>query len=46
MVLSWEEHTLTQLLAALALEWRWRVLERFAEYGAWHREAVERQIPR
>ena len=43
MVLGWEEHTLTQLLTALGLESRWRVLEHFAEYGAWDREAVERQ---
>jgi DDE superfamily endonuclease len=44
MVLGWEEHTLTQLLTALGLESRWRVLEHFAEYGAWDREAVERQM--
>ncbi|MDQ3960343.1 MAG: transposase [Pseudomonadota bacterium] len=43
MVLCWEEHTLTQILTALGLESRWRVLERFAAYGAWEREAVERQ---
>jgi DDE superfamily endonuclease len=42
MVLCWEEHTLTQVLTALGLESRWRVLEAFAEYGAWEREAVER----
>jgi threonine/homoserine/homoserine lactone efflux protein len=30
MVLCWEEHTLTQILTALGLESRWRVLERFA----------------
>jgi hypothetical protein len=42
-VLCWEEHTLTQILTALGLESRWRVLERFAAYGAWDREAVERQ---
>jgi hypothetical protein len=46
MVLCWEEHTMTQLLAALGLESRWRVLEHFAEYGAWDREAVERQMLR
>ena len=46
MVLCWEEHTLTQILTALGLEARWRVLERFAEYGAWDREAVERQMLR
>jgi hypothetical protein len=43
MVLCWEEHTMTQLLTALGLESRWRVLEYFAEHGAWDREAVERQ---
>jgi DDE superfamily endonuclease len=46
MVLCWEEHTLTQILTALGLESRWRVLEHFAEYGAWDREAVERQTMR
>jgi hypothetical protein len=46
MVLCWEEHTITQLLTALGLESRWRVLEHFAEYGAWDREAVERQTLR
>jgi hypothetical protein len=43
MVLCWEEHTMTQLLTASGLESRWRVLEHFAEYRAWDREAVERQ---
>jgi hypothetical protein len=42
-VLCWEEQTLTQLLTALGLEARWRVLEHVAEDGAWDREAVERQ---
>jgi hypothetical protein len=46
MVLGWEEHTLTQLLTAIGLESRWRVLEHFAEYGAWDREAVERHTLR
>jgi hypothetical protein len=31
MVLRWEEHTITQILTALGLESRWRVLEQFAE---------------
>jgi hypothetical protein len=44
MVLCWEEHTITQLLTALGLESRWRVLEHFAEYRAWDCEAVERQL--
>jgi hypothetical protein len=46
MVLCWEEHPLTQILTALGLESRWRVLEPFAEYGAWDRDAVERQTLR
>ncbi len=33
-VLCGEEHTITQILTALGLESRWRVLEHFAEYGA------------
>jgi DDE superfamily endonuclease len=41
-----EEHTLTQILTSLGLESRWRVLEHFAEYGAWDREAVERHTLR
>lgn len=45
-VLCWEEHTITQILIALDLESRWRVLEHFAEYGAWDRIAVERQALR
>ena len=45
-VLCWEEHTITQLLTAISLESRWRVLEHFAEYGAWDRETVERQTLR
>jgi DDE superfamily endonuclease len=46
MVLAWEEHTITQILTALGLESRWRVLEHFAEYGAWAPEAVERHTLR
>lgn len=46
MVLCWEEHTLTQILMTLGLDSRWRVLEYFAAYGAWGREAVERQTLR
>jgi hypothetical protein len=46
MVRCWEEHTITQILTALGLEARWRVLEPFAAYGAWDREAVERQTLR
>jgi hypothetical protein len=45
-VLCWEEHTITQILTALGLESRWRVLEHFAEYGAWDREAGERHTLR
>jgi hypothetical protein len=46
MVLRWEEHTITQILTALGLESRWRVLEHVAEHGAWDPEAVERQTQR
>jgi hypothetical protein len=46
MVLCWEEQTMTQSLTALGLEARWQVLERFAEYGAGDRDAVERQTRR
>lgn len=42
-VLGWEEHTITQILTSIGLEDRWRVLERFAEYGAFRRDAVEQQ---
>jgi hypothetical protein len=42
MMLCWEEQTITQILMALGLESRWRVLEHCAEYGAWDRKAVER----
>ena len=43
MLVRWEERTLTQILKALGLESRWRVLERFTESGAWDRAAVDRQ---
>jgi hypothetical protein len=46
MVLCWEAHTLTQILTALGLEARWRVLEHCAEYGAWDRDTLERQTLR
>lgn len=45
-VLCWEEHTITQILVAMGLSDRWRVLEHFAEYGAWDRQGVERQLIR
>src|SRR3974377_374137 len=45
-VLCAEEHTITQILTASGLEEQWRNLERFAEYGAWDRAAVERQLMR
>ena len=44
--LGWEEHTITQVLTSMGLEDRWRVAEHFAEYGAFRREAVERQTRR
>ena len=43
MMLCDEEHTITQILVSLGLESRWRVLEHFAEYGAWDRVAVEQR---
>ena len=46
MVLGGAEHTVPQILTALGLESRWRVLEHFAADGAWAREAVERQTLR
>lgn len=46
MVLCWEEHTMTQILTALGLESRCRVLEHCAEYRAWDRQGVERQTLR
>ena len=42
LVLVPEEHTITQILTALELEDRWRVLESFAEYGSWDQQGVER----
>lgn len=45
-VLCAEKHTITQILVSLGMPSRWRVLEHFAEYGAWRREAVERQTIR
>jgi hypothetical protein len=45
-VLAWEEHTITQILTSLGLEDRWRVLEHFAEYGAFRQEGVEEQTRR
>lgn len=45
-VLCPEEHTITQILTTLGLESQWRNVERFAEYGSWDREAVERELMR
>ena len=45
-VLCSEEHTITQILTGLDLEDQWRNVECFAEYGAWDRERVERQLLR
>ena len=45
-VLCPEEHTITQILTGLDLELQWRNVEHFAEYGAWDRDAVERQLMR
>ena len=43
-VLCWEEPTMTQMRVSLGLESRWWVAEHFAEYGAWDRPSVERQL--
>jgi hypothetical protein len=45
-VLCAEEHTITQIVSSLGLESQWRNVENFAEYGAWDRESVERQLMR
>jgi len=42
-VLAWEEHTITQILTALDMEDRWRVVEHFAEYGAFRRQDIEQR---
>jgi hypothetical protein len=44
MVLCPEEHTITQILTTMELASRWRVLEHFAEYGAFDRVHVERAV--
>ena len=46
MVLCWEAHPSTHILTALDLAARGRVLERLAAYGAWDRDAGERQTRR
>ncbi len=45
-VLCDEEHTVTQILTSMGLEYRWRAVEAFVEYGSWDRDAVERQLMR
>jgi len=45
-VLADEEHTVTQILTSMGLHDRWRVAERFAECGAFRREAIERRTRR
>ena len=42
-VLGCEEHTITQILTSIGMEDRWRVVEHFAEYGAFRRDAIEQQ---
>jgi len=44
LVLCPEEHTVTQILTALGLEDRWRVMESFVEYGSWDQRGVERSL--
>ena len=46
MVQCGEEHRITQALTAIDMESRWRVLEHFAEYGSFDRNAVERRTIR
>lgn len=45
-VLGWEEHTITQILTSIGIEDRGRVLERFAAYGAFRRDAIAPQTRR
>jgi hypothetical protein len=42
LALNVEEHTITQSLVGLDLTRDWKALERFAEYGAWDSDEVER----
>jgi hypothetical protein len=42
----WAAHPLTHLLTALGVESRWRGRAHVAAYGAWDRDAVERQTRR
>jgi hypothetical protein len=44
MILCDEEHTVTQILTSMDMPTQWRTLEAFVEYGAWDREAVEREL--
>jgi len=46
MVLYLQAPMITQMLTALDLELRWRVLEHSAVCGAWARHAVERHTQR
>jgi hypothetical protein len=40
LALNVEEHTITQSLIAIERTADWKALESFAEYGAWHADAV------
>jgi hypothetical protein len=42
LVVTVEEHTITQCLMGLGRPVDWKALESFAEYGAWDEETVER----
>ena len=46
MALCWEEHFITRIVIALGLPSRWRVLEAFAQAGAWGQAEVEQQTVR
>ena len=37
MALNVEEHTVTQSMLTLERPGDWKAIERFAEYGRWHR---------
>jgi hypothetical protein len=45
-VLCPEEHTITQILTAMDLQFQWRNAERFAECGSWKLQEVEQTLMR
>ena len=46
LALNVEEHTITQSVVAIERTADWKALESFAEYGAWDRDAVTRNLTR